>query len=204
MPLSNPREPAQLILPGCEDFTPPPKTSHWQPCRGTLGAIQAYFSGYQANGREIFPKRKTIVAAIKRLYGLTLSVRHLARYLRYLSEVGWMRTVKRKARTAIREVFQQSVEENVPSYVPSLGPGPSCDGTEEKPARLRESVEIPPQYVQTEAGGRVRNWVYFAIAPIMRMAQERIRRARNPKAYHDAILRAELAKLDIAAHAAAQ
>lgn len=174
-----------LWLPGVEQTLSPVKRT-WMPSLGTLTRVQAYFSGYHVNGRQIFARRRHAAAK------LGIAVRTLARYLKYLSEIGWMVTIARKARTAIRKVLEPLSKPCVSSRVPSVQAGPITEELrEEKRASGRGPVEMPPAL--NEVGRR--NPIHIAICAIMRSAAERIRRARNPKAYHDAVLRRELDKL---------
>lgn len=139
---------AQLSFDGLEEFLKP----NWQPVPATLHKVKNYFLGYVASDREIFARRKWIAAKNE------VSVRTLARYLKYLAESGWMTTIRRTARTAYRKVIKAPV----PSAVPSQGP---ASITEEKPLGLRgwrRVVSVPlvlfriPEYwrkrSKTEAG----------------------------------------------------
>lgn len=110
----------QGILPGLEVFfiEPAPKrrkpAAPWKPRPGTLARVKVYFQGYLANGRDIYARRKHIAER------LGVSVRTLARYLAFLAAEGWIETVKRTARTAIRKVL--SVLNFSPVTVPSSVP----------------------------------------------------------------------------------
>lgn len=105
----------QLCLGGMSAwFKPKP----WQPVAKTLDQVKAYLEGYARNGREIFAKRYYVAGKLK------ISVRTLARYLRYLRETGWLATIERKARYCIRRVLVA-----VPSFVPSLRRRPFSDVT---------------------------------------------------------------------------
>jgi hypothetical protein len=110
----------QGILPGLECFflEPAPKqrkpAAPWKPRPGTLARVKIYFQGYLANGRDIYARRKHIAER------LGISVRTLARYLAHLAAAGWIETVKRTARTAIRKVF--SFVNQRPGTVLSSGP----------------------------------------------------------------------------------
>lgn len=90
-------------------YLPPAKA--WNPRPHTLERVKSYFAGFAAFDLAIYPKRKTVAKK------LGLSVRTLARYLRYLSDTGWMKTVCRKIRTAVRKLLK--TEPAVPSAVPS-------------------------------------------------------------------------------------
>lgn len=68
----------------------------WQPNPHTLAKLKSFLMGFEAHGRPIYCKRKYIAARIG------IAVRTLARYLRYLR--GWLDTIKRTPRTAIRKV----------------------------------------------------------------------------------------------------
>lgn len=87
---------AQLVLPGLERYQAAPQ---WNPRPHTLAIVQEYFRGYEASGRAIYPKRKTVAAK------LGIGVRTLSRYLHHLDVVGWLKTVCQRAYTAIRQVF---------------------------------------------------------------------------------------------------
>lgn len=54
---------------------------------------------------------------------------------------------------------------------------------------------MPPDQIPNEYGRMVSNPIYTYLVGVMRSASERIKRARNPRAYHDAILREELGKI---------
>lgn len=121
------------IQPNLFDIRPWMKPA-WTPQAGLLYRIKDYFGGYMTAGKQIFCRRRHAAAK------LGISVRTLARYLRHLSEVGWMVTIQRKARTAIRQVIVQVTNHAVPSAVPSVGPGPSYEATE---AQTRASAQKP-------------------------------------------------------------
>jgi hypothetical protein len=74
------------------------KTYPWAPDKKVLAEVQQYFLGFVHCGREICPRRAHICKRLR------LSSRTLDRYLRYLKETGWMETVERKPRFAIRTV----------------------------------------------------------------------------------------------------
>jgi len=101
-----------------EEFIPEPKprkpAAPWKPRPGTLARVKGYFQGYIAHGRDIYARRKHIAER------LGISVRTLARYLAHLAAVGWIETVQRTARTAIRKVL--SILNLSPVTVPSLSP----------------------------------------------------------------------------------
>lgn len=119
----------KMVLPGFENLFKP--VYEWQPLPHVLDKVKNYFSGYLAKGREIFGKRKYIAAR------LGMDVRTLARYIAYLGEQGWLKTVKRTARTAYRKVFPD--QPAVPSAVPSQATAPLNDVTsEETPTEARE------------------------------------------------------------------
>ncbi len=198
----------QTCLPGFETYwlpeTAAPPKSTFNPHPHTLARVQNYFLGYAAHGRTIYPKRKTVAAKLE------MSVRNLARYLRHLSEVGWMKTLERKAYTAIRSVLQALGVGHVPSHVPC-----SKETSEEtvllrevakqtvrvcsvpalppKPKQERPApIPIKPPWTINEFGRQVLDPVWSRINSVLREAQDRIRRARNPEAYQQAIVRAEL------------
>ena len=115
----------QGILPGLEVFftDAPPKrkpAAPWKPRPYTLARVKIYFQGYLANGRDIYARRKHIAER------LGISVRTLARYLAHLAAAGWIETVKRTARTAIRKVlsFVNQSPGTVLSSVPRIEVNP--------------------------------------------------------------------------------
>lgn len=106
----------QGILPGLEVYFVEPAPYQWKPRPGMLARVKSYFEGYVANGRDIYARRKHVAEK------LGCSVRTLARYLSWLSTAGWMETVKRTARTAIRKVLPKQCfsSTTVPSPVPPI------------------------------------------------------------------------------------
>jgi|SRR5581483_10390569 len=94
------------------------KPTVWEPRPALLVKIKSYFEGYARTSRPIFGSRPYIAGKLK------ISVRTLARYLRYLRETGWLATIERKARYCIRRVLAA-----VPSFVPSLRRRPFSDVT---------------------------------------------------------------------------
>lgn len=134
----------------------------WHPVAATLARVKRYFEGYQANDRQIFAKRQYIADR------LGMHVRTLARYIQFLRDTRWMETVRRKAHTAIRKVL--NVFRAVLSPVPSLASHPlSEENTSETSAALPDRIE-----------------------GILERAAKRIRRAKNPAAYRQAIISCEL------------
>ncbi len=107
----------QGVLPGMEALFRPA----WSPQPHILASVQNYLRGFAAHGKAIYARRKHIAAK------LGIAVRTLARYLAHLHDVGWLETVKRTARTAIRKVAESKV----------LRPfsGPSIEVTPEVPRR---------------------------------------------------------------------
>lgn len=87
-------------------------SADWHPIPWKLARLQEYFLGYMVNGREIYARRSYIA---KRLQ---MSVRTLARYLKWLVDTGWMATIRRTSHTAYRQVLQGPVPSPVPSQAP--------------------------------------------------------------------------------------
>src|SRR5579864_2278807 len=81
-------------LAGCEALVAPA----WQPQPHILARVQSYLKGFAAHGRQIYARRHKIAAK------LSMKLRTLARYLAWLTEIGWLTTVKRTPRTVIRVV----------------------------------------------------------------------------------------------------
>jgi len=70
----------------------------WRPKAKVLDDVKRYFLGFHCNGREIYIRRKQIAEKLK------MRVRTLDRYLHHLAATGWLETVRRTPRTAIRQV----------------------------------------------------------------------------------------------------
>lgn len=126
----------QGILPGLEEyFIEPiePTPYQWKPKPGTLARVKIYFQGYLANGRDIYARRKHIAERLQ------MSIRTLARYLAHLAAEGWIETVKRTARTAIRKVLpgQYIRLGTVPSF------GPCNEATPPSTKVLRQEMFTP-------------------------------------------------------------
>lgn len=75
----------------------------WNPRPHTLAKLKSYLAGFQAHSRAIYAKRRYIAARIG------IGVRTLSRYLAYLHDVGWIATIQRTARTAIRKISAGAV-----------------------------------------------------------------------------------------------
>lgn len=133
----------QGILPGLEVyFVEKPKrkpAAPWKPRPGTLARVKVYFQGYLAHGRDIYARRKHIAER------LGMSVRTLARYLAHLTALGWIETVKRTARTAIRKVLAFVAES--PGTV--LSSGPCIEVTPPSTKVLRQQMCTPLVIVRT-------------------------------------------------------
>jgi len=156
---------SQLTLPGLDHlFSTSPE---WNPVPATLARIQDYFQGYVANAREIYARRGHIARRI----GIT--VRTLARYLKWLRDTGWIATIRRTPRTAYRQVLKGPV----PSAVPSQEPPPITEVT----PKSETSAALPSR-----------------ILNVVQRAAARIRRAKNPAAYRQAIISCELRLLKTA------
>jgi hypothetical protein len=149
----------QLTLPGLDHLFV--TSLEWRPIPNTLERLKEYFLGYLANGREIYARRRYIAKKLQ------MSVRTLARYLKWLRDDGWIATVRRTSRTAYRQVIKAPV----PSTVPSQEPPPITEVT----SKPETSAALPT---------RILNVVHRAAA--------RIRRAKNPAAYRQAIISCEL------------
>ena len=70
----------------------------WRPKAKVLDDVKRYFLGFHRNKREIYVRRKQIAERLK------MRIRTLDRYLHHLAATGWMETVRRTPRTAIRQV----------------------------------------------------------------------------------------------------
>ncbi len=107
--------PEQGILPGFEVYFIEP-SYQWKPRPAMLAKVKSYFEGYLANRRDIYARRKHIAEK------LGVSIRTLARYLAWLAAEGWIETIKRTARTAIRKVLSVQLVSStpVPSSVPPI------------------------------------------------------------------------------------
>ena len=135
--------PAQAILPGLEAFfLPPPPRKEWTPRPHILEKIKQYFRGYVAHDREIRARRKHQAKKIGLAFGTYV------RYLGWLIKTGWMKTLKRCQRLAIREVVlcsestdNQSTETTRETALPLRG-----KSFEEKPP---EGASKPIEAAQT-------------------------------------------------------
>ena len=130
MPTSGATAPHQLCFEGMER----PAKATWNPVPAKLERLKRYLEGYRANEREIFAKRAYIAARVG------MKVRTLARYLRYLRETGWIETVRRTARCAIRRVLK-ALNASL-SFGLSVAPRPLYDGYKS---------EAPPKKPSTKA-----------------------------------------------------
>ncbi len=189
----------QGILPGFEGFFVEPTPYQWKPRPGMLARVQSYFEGYQANRRDIYARRKHIAER------LGISIRTLARYLAHLAALGWIETVKRTARTAIRKVLsiQPVPSTSVLSPVPPIEVNPlgtkvlrkhlfspsvifvfkSNQQTDSKPA----DEPLLPEGLGFEAYRRLRQK--------LRDSLPWIEKASNRRAYEKAIVRQELSQM---------
>lgn len=104
----------QLRIEAFAEFFQEPTAYQWKPRPIMLAKVKGYFQGYLANGRDIYARRKHIAEK------LGVSIRTLARYLAWLAAEGWIETIKRTARTAIRKVL--SVQSVSSTTVPSSDP----------------------------------------------------------------------------------
>lgn len=132
----------QLCLDGTEAwFAPAP----WQPRPALLAKVKAYFEGYARTQRPIFGRRAYVAGQLK------ISVRTLARYMKYLRESGWLATIQRKARYCIRRVLAA-----VPSRVLSLASGPFSDVTS------RGKAGFTPRKRPEKQRAPITDWYEFA------------------------------------------
>lgn len=88
----------QGILPGMESLFKPA----WQPLPHVLEKVKGYFQGFVAAGKAIFARRKYFARQ------LNMSVRTLSRYIAHLVAQGWLKTIKRTPRHAVRQVIEKS------------------------------------------------------------------------------------------------
>lgn len=108
----------QLVFPGMASLTRP----SWQPCIATLERIKSYLRGFEAHGRSLHAQRKYIADK------LSMCVRNLARYFAWMEAHGWLETIQRCARTAIRKVslIQRVEKQECPLSVPSKEANPEA------------------------------------------------------------------------------
>lgn len=88
----------QPCLPGLEPWRKP---DPWKPQPHTLARVQSYLEGFRKFGMQIFAKRRYIAQR------LGIHIATLSRYLRYLASIGWIETVRRTSRAAIRCIRKQ-------------------------------------------------------------------------------------------------
>lgn len=173
----------QYTLPGCEGFAAAPKPALSHKARRVLDLLQWYS---KAAWGYCGAFQRTLAAKLGR------SVRWLASALAELRALGVLEVRHRGPHAA--EYLLKT--ERLAELFAELSPPSSITESNEKTAGLSTPgpVEIPPAQIPNEYGRLVDNPVWFSIKRVMRAAAHRIGRARNPQAYHDAILRVELAK----------
>ncbi len=89
------------------------------------------------------------------------------------------------------EVTGQNVHSFVHSNVHSSAVGPYINS---ESINRREAPAMPPRIVRNEWGREVPNPEWLRINAVLREARDRITRAKDPIAYEQALLRAELRK----------
>jgi hypothetical protein len=159
----------QGVLPGCEEFFAP-EPYIWKPKPHILERVKGYFLGYVAHGKAIRCGRKHMKER------LGLSIRTISRYIAYLVADSWITTVGRTTRAAIRKVL-------VPCGLSAFGtpPGTCIEGTPEAQSlKHKESMAKRPRRLSNLVRG------------VVDRATRRINAARNPAAYRQAIISAEL------------
>lgn len=84
----------QLVFPGMASLT----RQSWQPCIRTLERVKSYLRGFESHGRELHATMEYMADK------LGMCPRNLSRYFAWLGAHGWLETIQRCARTAIRKV----------------------------------------------------------------------------------------------------
>jgi hypothetical protein len=131
--------------------------------------VKQYFLGYAAYDRKIRNRRKYQADKV----GLPLST--YARYLAYLIKTGWMKTLKRLPRLAIREIVLYSQTVQNQSNGTSSETSPPINQRTSEVSRETLAPETLPE--------RIRN--------VLTRAWGRIKRAKNPAAYRQSIISCE-------------
>lgn len=125
---------------------------------------------------------------------LGCTVRTLQRRLRELREAGMITVQKRQHMSAIYTVVEKPVKNvvsGVVSGVVSANPHIGESNAELK-ASSQLSLAFPQQFIEHEAGGRTENPEWRHLQGVLRAALPRIRAARNPDRYFDAVWKSEL------------
>lgn len=189
-----------LYFPGMEAWVRPPdlpkrkKRSHGP--RDLVDVLTVY--GKRCAG-EIFPFQKTLA----RVMGAC--TRTIQRWLAVAIKAGWL-TVRRGQNGSNRYFLcskglspqmshplkddsepyssTREAEQTVQVYTTASLPKPRIE-------RL-PPIPIKPPWTVNEFGRQVIDPIWSRIHGVLRKAQDRIRRARNPEAYQQAIIRAEL------------
>lgn len=157
-----------MALPGLEGIRR--ERYEWRPNPVVAARFQEYFSGFVATGKEIYGRRKYFAAK------LGLSLRTFCRYASH-----FLVTIRRTPRTAYRQLIEKPLSGT--SFGTSLGSLPITDvSTEEKPRET--AVKIPENLPD-----RIRGVVCRAMG--------RIKRAKNPAAYQQAIISSERRLMDL-------
>lgn len=129
---------AQPCFPGMEVYLKP----EWQPIPWKLERVKNYFRGYAAHDRDIRGRRQYQADKCR----MPLST--FARYLRYLIQTGWMETVRRLPRLAIRVVTEIRKVFSSPPFASSnetsreTSPPIYQVSSEENPGGRKETPEL--------------------------------------------------------------
>ena len=202
-----PMNTVQGILPGLEVYFVEPAPYTWKPRPGMLARVKSYFEGYLRNGRDIYARRKHIAEK------LGCSIRTLARYIAWLTAEGWIETIKRTARTAIRKVLSVQLKSTitVPPSDPRIEVNPH--GTKV----LRQQM-FTPSVIWVSPSNQVRDSkrtdqakpeaplmpeglgfeAYRRLRQKLRDSLPWIEKALNRRAYERAIVKQELALMGVA------
>ena len=162
--------PTQAILPGFEAFSSRPRPAK----NGLPDRTSSNKSSSTFWDTPLTTARFGTGESIK-LTKLVFRSSTYARYLAYLIKTGWMRTLKRLPRVAIREIVLSSQAVQNQSTGTSSETSPPINQRSSEVSRETLAPETLPE--------RIRN--------VLKRAWGRIKRAKNPAAYRQSIISCE-------------
>jgi DNA-binding transcriptional MocR family regulator len=159
---------------------------------------------YKARFGEVYPLQATLARNLK------VSLRTVSTWRAELVAGGAIQVKHggpHSSEYVIVEAFQKqalSGESCVPSaqhlrsicVASASGPYMSLSSLVEVKSSGPVEIELPPATIPNEYGRQIPNPTWLHLRDVLRAAEKRIRRAEDPEAYEDAIIRAELAKIE--------
>lgn len=159
---------------------------------GAMGLFKLLHSFARRSGRA-FPFQKTLACR------LHVSEQMVRRWLLELKTLQAVEVVKRQHSSAEYRLLKtvEKLRSELRSELRSgaVHKGMSTDSELELAARSRPELAFPEPTITNEYGRTDPNPEFEHLQRVLRGAQERVRRARNPVAYERAIIQAELRAL---------